>query len=209
MAIDAGSIVAWLELDASQYRDELTLSLESANAFAQESESVLTGVVSTARELLSGGVGQTIGAGFITGIGAGMRAQSPALTAQAASAASGATGAVASAFSGASALGARMISAVAAGIRANAGSLASAAHAAAAQAMSAFQSAIGSGSSGAKRGASALGSASAPAWSAYSAPRAASVTVNHYGDMAVRAEDDVERVAQELYGMVKGAVRGA
>ncbi len=206
MAIDAGNIVAWLELDASQYRDELTLSLERANAFAAESEAVLSGVVSTARELLSSGVGQTIGSAFVTGIGAGMRGQSSALAGAAGSAASAATGAVRSAFSGASALGGQMISAVAAGIRASAGSLASAARAAASQAMSAFQSAIGSGS--VKKSSSTLSSVQAPAWKTTST-RAAAVTVNHYGDMAVRGEADVERVAQELYGMVKGAIRNA
>lgn len=201
MAIDAGSIVAWLELDASQYRDELTLSLESANAFAAESESVLSGVVSTARELLSLGVGQTIGAGFISGIGAGMRMQSAALAAQAASAADGATGAVANAFSGASALGARMIQSVASGIRANAGVLSSAAYSAAAQAMSAFERGM------AKKASSGF-DAPAPSWGD-AGPKAASVTVNHYGNMSVRGESDVERVAQELYGMVRGAVRSA
>lgn len=203
MAIDAGSIVAWLELDASQYRDELTLSLESANAFAAESESVLSGVVSTARDLLSGGVGQSIGEGFIRGISAGMRMQSAALAAQAASAANAATGAIASVFSGASALGARMIQAVAGGIRANAGSLASAASAAASQAMSAFSSAAGP----AKKASSGL-DAPAPSWG-NAGQKTASVTVNHYGNMSVRGEGDVERVAQELYGMVRGAVRSA
>lgn len=206
MAIDAGSIVAWLELDASQYQDELTLSLERANAFAAESETVLSGVVSTARELLSGGVGQSIAEAFVSGMGAGMRGQSQALAGAAASAASEATGAVRAAFSGASALGGQMISAVAAGIRASSGSLASAARAAASQAMSAFQSAVGSGS--AKRSASTLASAQSAEWK--SAPaRAAAVTVNHYGDLAVRGEGDVELVAQELYGMVKGAMRNA
>ncbi len=207
MAIDAGSIVAWLELDASQYRDELTLSLERANAFAAESEATLSGVVSTARELLSGGVGQTIGAAFVSGIGAGMRAQGPALAGAAGSAASAATGAVRSAFSGAYALGGQMISAVAAGIRASGGTLASAARAAASQAMSAFQSAIGTGS--AKRSASALASVPSPTWKSVSAGAAAAVTVNHYGDLAVRGEGDVELVARELYGMVKGAMRNA
>lgn len=202
MAIDAGSIVAWLELDASQYARELTLSQERAETFSRESESLLSGVVAMASELLSAGEGQTLGNGFLTGIGEGMRSASGTMRSAADDAARGAVKAMSSAFDGAYGLGARMVSSAASGIRASAGSLAAAARSAAAQAASAFQSALGAGRSS---GAAAASSVKWP--KAEPARSSAGVTVNHYGEVNVRQSADIQRVAEELYGMVRGASR--